>query len=317
MFLLNLPFLSFSPVLSAYISSVFPHIPDCRIPVSSSLLSFVFSPVFLHPASDMGTTCTQYSKFGLTNALYNSSTVSFSLLIIVLLIIPSTLFAFFAASAHCLDGFVLLFMITPKSLSSSVSLKIIPPIPYCSFLLFLPMCITEHFSVLNIIFHSSAHLCSPSISLLSTSASSFVSTPPPIFVSSANFDIFDFIPPPMSFIKTTKSNGPRTDPCGTPLSTLDHFEYFPLIPTFCLLSLNHCFSQFNKFPPIPLASNFFPNLLCGTLSKAFAKSRYNMSTAFPSSSFLYISSKNSSRFVRHDLPFVNPCWLLTITLYFS
>src|ERR1043165_7081260 len=44
------------------------------------------------------------------------------------------------------------------------------------FLLFLPMCTTEHFSVLNIIFHSSAHLCSPSMSLLSTSASSSVST---------------------------------------------------------------------------------------------------------------------------------------------
>src|ERR1043165_178808 len=121
----------------------------------------------------------------------------------------------------------------------------------------------------------------------------------------------------MSFIKTTKSSGPKTDPCGTPLPILDHFEYFPLIPTFCLLSLNHFSNHFNKFHPIPLASNFFPNLLCGTLSDAFAKSKYIMSTAFPSSIFLYISSKKCIRFVRHDRPFVNPCWLLRITLYFS
>src|ERR1043165_1828079 len=86
--------------------------------------------------------------------------------------------------------------------------KLFLPFHIAVFLLFLPMCITEHFSVLNIIFHSSAHLCSPSMSLLSTSASSSVSTPLPIFVSSENLDIFDFIPPSISFMNTTKSNGP-------------------------------------------------------------------------------------------------------------
>src|SRR6218665_4213480 len=58
---------------------------------------------------------------------YNLSTTSCSLLTIVLLIIPSILFALFAASTHCLDGFALLCIITPRSLSSSEALKATPP----------------------------------------------------------------------------------------------------------------------------------------------------------------------------------------------
>src|SRR6218665_2785111 len=43
-----------------------------------------------------------------------------------------------------------------------------------------------------------------------------------------------------------------------------------------------------------------------------AKSRYTTSTALLSSSFSYTSSKNSSKLVRHDLPFATCEAMLTI-----
>src|SRR6218665_3931469 len=68
--------------------------------------------------------------FQLTNDLYNLSVVSLSLVTIALLIIPKVELAFLDASAHCLDGFALLCIITPKSLSSSLTFNTLPPITY-------------------------------------------------------------------------------------------------------------------------------------------------------------------------------------------
>ena len=48
------------------------------------------------------------------------------------------------------------------------------------------------------------------------------------------------------------------------------------------------------------------------LSNAFAKFKYMISTDFLLSKVLVTSSMNSSKFVRHDLFFVNPCWLSLI-----
>src|SRR6218665_2436578 len=97
----------------------------------------------------------QYSNCGLTNVLYNRSIVSLSLVTIVLPIIPKVELAFFDASAHCLDGFALLCMIT---LSSSLTFNTLPPITYDNSLFPFPMCITEHFSRLNSICQSCDHL---------------------------------------------------------------------------------------------------------------------------------------------------------------
>src|SRR6218665_3904290 len=72
----------------------------------------------------------QYSNCGLTSDLYNLSIVSLSFVTIVLLIIPKVELAFFDASAHCLDGFALLCIITPMSLSSSLTFNTLPPISY-------------------------------------------------------------------------------------------------------------------------------------------------------------------------------------------
>src|SRR6218665_969088 len=58
------------------------------------------------------------------------------------------------------------------------------------------------------------------------------------FVSSANLEILDKIPSSMSLMKITNKNGPSTDPCGTPLSTVLQLEYLSPMPTFCLLPDN-------------------------------------------------------------------------------
>src|SRR6218665_2060658 len=103
----------------------------------------------------------QYSNCGLTSDLYNLSIVSLSLVTIVLLIMPKVVLAFFDASAHCLDGFALLCIYTPKSLSSSLTFNTFPPISYDNSWFLFPMCITcitEHFSKLNSICQSCDHL---------------------------------------------------------------------------------------------------------------------------------------------------------------
>src|SRR5688572_22894296 len=162
----------------------------------------------------------QYSNCGLTSDLYNLSIVSLSLVTIVLLIIPKFELAFFDASAHCLEGLALLCTITPKSLSSSLTFNILPPISYENSLFLFPICITEHFSKLNSICQSCDHLNILLRSSRSISASSSSPTALHSFVSSANLEIFDNTPSSMSLIKSMNSSGPSTDPCGTPLSTV-------------------------------------------------------------------------------------------------
>src|SRR6218665_3562823 len=111
--------------------------------------------------------CTQYSRCGLTSDLYSLSTTSCSLLTIVLLIIPSILFPLFAVSMHCLDGFVVLCMIPPRSLSSSEALKVTPPMSYLNFWPF-PMCNAEHLSTLKSIGQSLPHLYNHLLSSISS-----------------------------------------------------------------------------------------------------------------------------------------------------
>src|SRR6218665_3023859 len=100
----------------------------------------------------------QYSNCGLTSNVYILCIVSLPLVTIVLLIISKVELAFFDASAHCLDGFALLCIITPKSLSSSLTFYTLPPITYDNSWFPFPMCITEHFSRLNSICQSCDHL---------------------------------------------------------------------------------------------------------------------------------------------------------------
>src|SRR6218665_2205167 len=99
-------------MLLAHTLSTFPRNLNTYSLESFVWLFFAFSPVFPYPVSGMD--WMQYSNCGLTNVLYNLSIVSLSLVTIVHLIIPKVELAFFDVSAHCLDGFALLCIITPN-----------------------------------------------------------------------------------------------------------------------------------------------------------------------------------------------------------
>jgi hypothetical protein len=127
-----------------------------------------------------------------------------------------------------------------------------------------------------------------------------------IFVSSPNFFIISthFTVSSMSFMRIMKSRGPRTLPCG--------FGPGGELP----IQGNSLFAIRQPAPPrrmlllMPGAHIFLISLLCVTLSKAFAnRYRYTMSKDSPLLMQAVTVSRNCRRFVVHDLPFMNPCWL--------
>ena len=101
--------------------------------------------------------------------------------------------------------------------------------------------------------------------------------------------------------------GPSTDPCGTPLKTDFQFETSPSTTTLCLLSISHFSIQLIIPFPMPWAFSLSSSLWCGTLSKAFLKSKWIISTGDPSSTHFVTSSKKHKVFVKHYLAFKNPC----------
>src|SRR5688572_5076631 len=171
-----------------------------------------------------------------------------SLLTIVLLMNPRTLFAFIAASLHCLDGFALWCTMIPRSFSSSVALNFLSPISYSYPLFFLPTCMIVHLSILKSMFQSPDHLYSFSKSFLSILLSSSLFAFAQSLVSSANLDILQTMSSSMSLIYITNNNGPNTDPCGTPLVTLIQLELFPFILTRCLLSFSQLIIHWSRLP---------------------------------------------------------------------
>ena len=148
---------------------------------------------------------------------------------------------------------------------------------------------------------------------LSASLSIFLNT----FVSSANFNTLLVISSSKSLIYIKNKIGPNTDPCGTPLKNDFHFETSPSTATLCLLSISHFSIQLIIPLPMPWAFSLSSNLWCGTLSKAFLKSKYIISTGDPSSTHFVTSSKKHKMFVKHDLAFRNPCWDGLIKLFLT
>ena len=65
---------------------------------------------------------------GLTIALYRGTIKLLSLYVIFLRIIPRTWLPLDAAILHCSETFMLAFIVTPKSFSFTVILRIVPPI---------------------------------------------------------------------------------------------------------------------------------------------------------------------------------------------
>ena len=67
------------------------------------------------------------------------------------------------------------------------------------------------------------------------------------------------------YIYIRNNIGPNTLPCGIPLVTLAEKEHFPVFQKFLYPAV--------YFPSDAISPKFFSKHLCGTLSKAFLKSR--------------------------------------------
>ena len=127
--------------------------------------------------------------------------------------------------------------------------------------------IKQHLPLLRpfyqLILRSSCKCC------LSASLLIFLNT----FVSSANFNTLLVMSSSKSLIYIKNKIGPSTDPCGTPLKTDFQFETSPSTTTLCLLSISHFSIQLIIPFPMPWAFSLSSSLWCGTLSKAFLKSK--------------------------------------------
>ena len=77
----------------------------------------------------------------------------------------------------------------------------------------------------------------------------------------------------MSLMYSKKSIGPRTEPCGTPDVTSVMSDRAPLTETRSLRFDRKDGIQWCVLPVIPYEVSLYRRRLCGTLSKALAKSR--------------------------------------------
>ena len=98
----------------------------------------------------------------------------------------------------------------------------------------------------------------------------------------------------MSLMYSKKSIGPRTEPCGTPDVTSVMSDRAPLTETRCLRFDRKDVIQLCVLPVIPYEVNLDRRRLCGTLSKALAKSRRIASICVLLSNFLPSSSHGLS-----------------------
>ena len=150
---------------------------------------------------------------------------------------------------------MLAFIVTPKSFSFTVLLKIVHSISQ-----FMPVCpgpVRRHlnFKKVNIICHFSDHLTN-----LSMSSCNFCLSPISLvflnsLVSSANFNMLPVTPSSKSSMYTKNKIGPSTDHWGNPLKTDFQLETSPSTTTLCLLSVSHCSIQLIILFPIPCDIN--------------------------------------------------------------
>ena len=96
--------------------------------MSLVVLLCIFSSIYMSFLRYGLYACLQYSKWGLTIALYRGIINLFSLYVIFLRIIPRTWWPLNAAILHCSDTFMSAFIVTRKSFSFKVLLRIVPPI---------------------------------------------------------------------------------------------------------------------------------------------------------------------------------------------
>ena len=79
----------------------------------------------------------------------------------------------------------------------------------------------------------------------------------------------------ISLIYNENNTGPRTVPWGTPDKTEAQSDFIPFTTTLCCLKES---IHFRVFPPIPYPYSLNLSSSCGGVSKAFSKSKINVST---------------------------------------
>ena len=79
----------------------------------------------------------------------------------------------------------------------------------------------------------------------------------------------------------TKRSAASGDPWGTPLKISAQEEIISPNTILCFLFFRNASIHFRVKPDIPYALSFRINLLCGTVSNAFAKSSRTTSTGIP------------------------------------
>ena len=126
-----------------------------------------------------------------------------------------------------------------------------------------------------------------------------------ILGSSACILIITCITSGMSFIKTTNSIDPRTEPWGDPRSDICVTR-----ETFNLCYSLDSITQEHFYPGINFASYFISQKFFHKASMRYfiVKSKYIMSTSYPWSNASVISSRISKSYVIHDFPGMKPCW---------
>src|ERR1043165_5364626 len=99
------------------------------------------------------------------------------------------------------------------------------------------------------------------------------------------------------------------------LLTLIQLEFFPFILTLCLLSFNQLLIHFSRLPCIPLACSFFLIFCVAPFQMPSQNLNRPDQPSYSCLDYHNTSSKKSNRFVKHERPFVKPCWLLLINLF--
>ena len=170
--------------------------------------------------------------------------------------------------------------------------------------------INSNFSELNSMLLLTAQLYTEFRSAWSCRMSSSLVIPWPIRVSSAKLDKNEVATSwSISPISMRNRSGPNTDLCGTPDTTGLGWDFFPSNSIDWRRPLRKLWSNLPRCPWIPRDLSFLRVIPMSTLSKAFAKSRYTMSTQFPSSRRRVIWSNWAKSWLEHDIVLRKPCWL--------
>ena len=105
----------------------------------------------------------------------------------------------------------------------------------------------------------------------------------PILVSSANLLMQEIRDAQLSIssMYIINKRGPSTDPCGTPDATADQLLCRPLSTVRCRQSVSQLLIHERTVPSMPHDLSLARRRSCGTLSNAFAKSRYMISVGVP------------------------------------